>query len=86
MVKSEKRLRRYAVTVVIRPQEFNKIYLEGIFIPQSDECSVQKIKVLCRGFLKTRIKFSEHSINLEQMEKEIKVKALLYDFIVCEDK
>lgn len=86
MGKSEKQSRHYAVTVVIRPQGFNKIYLEGIFIPKDGECSVKKIKAQCWDFLKTRIEFSKHDINPEQVEKEIKVKALPYDFVVCEDK
>lgn len=86
MRKLEKRSRHYAVTVVIRPQGFNKIYLEGIFIPKCGECPVQKIKTQCWEFIKSRIEFSKNGINPEQVEKEIKVRALPYDFVVCEDK
>lgn len=86
MGKVEKQARHYAVTVVIKPQGFNTIYLEGIFIPKSGECAASKVKAQCWEFLKTRIKFSEYGIDPEQVEKEIKVKSLPYDFLVCEDK
>ena len=37
MDKNKKTLRHYVVKVVIKPQGFNKVYLEGIFIPKGDE-------------------------------------------------
>lgn len=86
MEKNKKTLRHYVVKVVIKPQGFNKVYLEGIFIPKGEECSASKIKEQCWDFIKTKIKYDQFGIVPEQVEKEIKVKALPYDFLVCEDK
>lgn len=86
MEKKQSTPRHYVVKVLIKPQGFNKVYLEGIFIPKGDECSASKIKEQCWDFIKTRIKYSQLGIDPEQVEKEIKVKALPCDFLVCEDK
>lgn len=82
----EKMPRFYLVTVIIRPEGFRKIYLEGIFLPRDSECSVGKIKKQCWDYLNGSGGFVVLGINPDKVDKEIKVKALPNDFLVCEDK
>lgn len=78
--------KHYLVTVILRVEGYQNILLEGVFIPKTNECSVQKIKQQCWDFLKPNIDFEKHGIRPEQVKKEIKVKSFPIDFWVNEDQ
>lgn len=78
--------KHYLVAVTLRVEGYQKILLEGVFIPKTNECSVQKIKQQCWDFLKPNIDFEKYGIHPEQVKKKITVKSHPIDFWVNEDQ
>lgn len=86
MGKVEKLAKKYLVKVIIRPEGYEKIILEGMFFPKGYTCNANKIKKQCWEYLSAKIAFKENGIDPEKVEKEITVKAIPADFMVVEDK
>lgn len=86
MDKVEKWPKRYLVKVIVRPEGYNKIILEGMFVPRGYTCNANKIKKQCWEYLSANIDFKRNGINPDKVEKEITVKAIPADFMVVEDK
>lgn len=84
--KSTEQPKKYLVKVVIRPEGYNKIILEGLFIPKGHTCNANKIKKQCWECLSANIAFKQHGIDPDKVEKEITVKAVPADFLIVEDK
>lgn len=80
----------YGVKVVVSamdkhdPQtKFNKLYVEGVFIPKKKTCELPKIKQQVEKYLKP--KFERGNLNVS-IELKINVVKLADDFVICEDK
>lgn len=86
MGKVEKWPKKYLVKVVVRPEGYNKVILEGMFVPKGYTCNANKIKKQCWEYLNANIAFKAKGIDPDKVEKEITVKAIQVDFMVVEDK
>lgn len=84
--KESKRFYRYQVKVIIRPEGYNKIILEGIFVPKGCTCNAGKIKKQCWDYLSAKIDFKGHGLEPDMVEKEMIVKSIPSDFMVFEDR
>lgn len=86
MGKVEECPKKYLVKVIIRPEGYNKIILEGMFVPKGFTCNANKIKKQCWEYLSANIGFKKNGIDPDKVEKEITIKAIPADFMVVEDK
>lgn len=86
MGKVKKSPKQYLVKVIIRPEGYNKIVLEGLFVPKGCTCNTNKIKTQCWEYLSSKIDFRGNGVDPDKVEKEISVKAFPADFMVVEDK
>ena len=78
--------RYYRVTVIIKPEGFNKILLEGLFVYEKEAYTLSEIKKKCLEFLKSRINFEKYSIDPDQVRKDIKLTSLPCDFLLNADQ
>lgn len=62
----------------------SKGYMEGVFIPKGDDCSIEKIKKQCDAFIRKNIKVS--GLDRKDLIMKISCTKLTTDFVVCEDK
>lgn len=77
---------KYQVKVIIRPEGYQKIILEGLFSPLGGTCSASKIKKQCWEYLSAKIDFKKHGLDPDTVEKEMIVKAIPTDFMIYEDR
>ena len=78
--------RYYRVAVTIKPEGFNKILLEGLFVYGKEAYTLTEIKKECWDFLKPQINFEDYNIDPEQVRIDIKVKFMPCDFFLNEAK
>ena len=78
--------RYYRVTVIIKPEGFNKILLEGLFVYGKEAYTLSEIKKKCWEFLKSQINFEKYDIDPEQVRKDIKLTSLPVDFLLNADQ
>lgn len=78
--------RYYRVTVLIKPEGFNKILLEGLFVYKKEAYTLSEIRRKCWEFLKPQINFEEYNIDPEQVRKDIKLTSLPFDFLLNADQ
>lgn len=78
--------RYYRVTVIIKPEGFNKILLEGLFVYEKETYTLSQIKQKCWEFLKPQINFEKYNINPEQVKWDIKLMSLTVDFLLNADQ
>lgn len=78
--------RYYRVTVIIKPEGFNKILLQGLFVYGKKAYTLPEIKKKCWEFLKPQINFEKYNIDPEQVRTEIKLTSLPVDFLLNADQ
>lgn len=78
--------RYYRVTVIIKPEGFNKILLEGLFVYDKGAYTLSEIKKRCWDFLKPQINFEKYGIPPEQVRNDIKLTSLPVDFLLNADQ
>lgn len=74
--------RYYRVTVTVKPEGFNKILLEGLFVYGKEAYTLSEIRRKCWEFLKPQINFEKYNIDPEQVRKNIKLTSLPCDFLL----
>lgn len=76
----------YRVRVILQPKDYQKVCLEGMYLPKNETADAKKLKQECLDYISKQIKWDKLGTTRDNCKMELTYKALDNDFIVVEDK
>lgn len=76
----------YRVRVILHPAGYQKVCLEGMYLPKNKTADTKKLKQECLDYITKQIKWDKLGVSRDNCKMELTYKAIDNDFIVVEDK